>query len=237
MSSQSLDTAKDNAPRPARRTQAERSEESRRRLLDAAFDLLVERCSLHFTLSDVGERAGYSRGLPSQVFGTKDRLMIELVQHLNTVSREMPLLNIHEEGFSAVLGTVAGIMAAPETQKKVSLSLQVLLGEAAQPGSPIRDSVAGLSRMASGYISKHLRLAIAHGDIRSDINPRAQGILIMSAIHGALRQWLVDPDRIATDDLRREILIGLIRALALDPPRWLASWNLLPENSQPDQPG
>jgi TetR/AcrR family acrAB operon transcriptional repressor len=215
-----------------RRTQAERSKESRRRLLDAAFDLLVERCSLQFTLSDVGERAGYSRGLPGQVFGSKDGLMIELVQHLNTVTREMPLLDIRDDGFRAVLATVAGMMAAPETQRKISLSLQILLGEAAQPGSPIHEPVAGLSRMASGYISKQLRLAVARGEVRPDINPRAQGILIISAIHGALRQWLVDPERISTEDLRREILMGLIRGMAVQPDLWLAEW--LPPRTRSD---
>ena len=68
--------------RRARRTQAERSEASRRRLLDAAFELLSERGSTLFTLAEVGERAGYSRGLPSQVFGTKAALLQQLVPHL-----------------------------------------------------------------------------------------------------------------------------------------------------------
>lgn len=207
-----------------RRTQAERSETSRRRLLDAAFDLMIERGSLRFTLSDVGERAGYSRGLPSQVFGSKTGLMQDLVQHLITISLELPSITPELEGFHAVLNRVSIILKAPPAQKRISLSLQVLIAEAHNTNSPIREAVASLARISAGYVSKNLRIGVEAGDVRPDINPRAQAILVMSAVHGALRQWLIDPDRIATEDLRLEMLSSVIRSVAVDPEPWLRQW-------------
>ena len=70
MTQAAIDASSTPVGKPARRSQAERREESRRRMLDAAFELLSERQGIGFTLSDVGERAGYSRGLPTQTFGT-----------------------------------------------------------------------------------------------------------------------------------------------------------------------
>lgn len=207
-----------------RRTQAERSETSRRRLLDAAFDLMIERGSLRFTLSDVGERAGYSRGLPSQVFGSKTSLMQDLVQHLITVSLELPSIVNETDGFEAVLNRVSAILEAPPAQKRISLTLQVLIAEAHHGNSPLRGAVASLARISAGYISKNLRIGIAAGDVRPDINPRAQAVLVMAAVHGALRQWLIDPERVSTFELRQEMLASLIRAVAADPGPWLRKW-------------
>jgi AcrR family transcriptional regulator len=211
------------AGRP-RRTQAERSETSRRLLLDAAFDLVIERGSLNFTLSDVGERAGYSRGLPSQVFGSKAGLVNGLVEHLITVSLEMSLQDPNSEGLTAVLKMVGLALEVPEGQRRISIGLQVLVSEAHQTESPIRDAVIQLARASAGYVSKNLRIAIAAGDVRPEIDPRAQGVMLMSGMHGALRQWLLDPRRIDIAMVRREMLGNLIRALAVDPTPWLAKW-------------
>lgn len=209
----------------ARRTQAERSEESRRRLLDAAFELLAERGATDFTLADVGARAGYSRGLPGAVFGSKTGLLQQLVPHMNTVSTEIPVADPSLQGLDAVLSLVGRILDAPEKQLKVSQGLQVLLGEAVRRDSPLRAPAAGLTLFASRFVSRHLRIGIKAGEVRADVNPRAQSMLIMSAAHGVLRQWLVIPDRATTAEIRREMLDSLIRTLATDPRaarrRWL----------------
>jgi AcrR family transcriptional regulator len=58
---------------PRRRTQAERRAAARDRLLQAAAELIAE-CGLPaVTLAQVGERAGYSRGIANHHFGTKSR--------------------------------------------------------------------------------------------------------------------------------------------------------------------
>ena len=54
-----------------RLTQVERKEISDAKMLDAAVDLIVERGAGQATLKDVGEKAGYSRGLVGYRFGNK----------------------------------------------------------------------------------------------------------------------------------------------------------------------
>ena len=50
-----------------RRSQAQRRDEAERRLLSAAVRLVGERGLERITLAEVGEAAGYSRGLPGEI--------------------------------------------------------------------------------------------------------------------------------------------------------------------------
>ena len=57
-----------------RLTQVERKEISDAKMLEAAVDLIVERGAGQVTLKDVGEKAGYSRGLAGYRFGNREGL-------------------------------------------------------------------------------------------------------------------------------------------------------------------
>lgn len=65
-----------------RRTQAERSAATRRRLLDATVACLVELGYGGTTTSAVAERAGVSRGAQLHHYGTRQQLMGAAVEHL-----------------------------------------------------------------------------------------------------------------------------------------------------------
>jgi len=65
-----------------RRTQAERTEISDQRMFDVTVKLIVERGPAQTRLADVGVLAGYSRGLASHRFGSKDRLFNFVVLRL-----------------------------------------------------------------------------------------------------------------------------------------------------------
>ena len=60
-------------------TQPERSALSDARMADAAIALICERGAAATTLKDVGLRAGYSRGLASYRFGSKEGLWAFLI--------------------------------------------------------------------------------------------------------------------------------------------------------------
>jgi AcrR family transcriptional regulator len=62
--------------------QDEKSAETRRRLLDAAIECLIERGYANITSSEIAERAGLSRGAQLYHFPTKEELLIRAVEHL-----------------------------------------------------------------------------------------------------------------------------------------------------------
>lgn len=66
----------------ARRTQGERSEEMRRRILDAAVDLLAQKGYAGFRTADVAKVAGVSRGAQTHHFPSKDDLVVAVVAHV-----------------------------------------------------------------------------------------------------------------------------------------------------------
>jgi AcrR family transcriptional regulator len=66
----------------SRRTQEERSAETRARLLDATIDCLVELGYSGTTTTEVAERAGVSRGAQLHHFPTKEELVLAAVEHL-----------------------------------------------------------------------------------------------------------------------------------------------------------
>jgi len=67
---------------PARRTQAERSAETRRRVLDAAVDCLVDRGYARTTVEEVARRAGVSLGAERHHFPSKIALLTAACRHL-----------------------------------------------------------------------------------------------------------------------------------------------------------
>ena len=69
----------DPAEKPARRSHLERTELSDRLMLDATEALILELGTQKTTLKEVGERAGYSRGLAHARFGNKETLLPELI--------------------------------------------------------------------------------------------------------------------------------------------------------------
>ncbi|HEY2978691.1 MAG TPA: helix-turn-helix domain-containing protein, partial [Burkholderiaceae bacterium] len=70
------------AARPQRRTHAQRREEAEQRLLDAALAIVARRGAVRMTLAEVGEAAGYSRGLPAHRFGSKAGLVHALAGYI-----------------------------------------------------------------------------------------------------------------------------------------------------------
>ena len=66
---------------PVRRTQQERSSQAEKALMDAAAELFARHGVDQTSLADVGQAAGYSRGLVNHHFGTKATLVERLARH------------------------------------------------------------------------------------------------------------------------------------------------------------
>src|SRR6187431_2555326 len=78
----------DRATLTARRSQTERRDESERRLLKAAMEVIVEQGVRAATFEAIGQKAGYSRGLATQKFGSKQGMTEALIGHLHERQNE-----------------------------------------------------------------------------------------------------------------------------------------------------
>ncbi|MGE6760251.1 TetR/AcrR family transcriptional regulator [Corallococcus interemptor] len=99
------------AAAPARRTQAERRESTRRKLLDATIETLVEQGYARLTTVEVAKRAGVSQGALFTHFETKEELLAVAVEHL------FPRL---------IQDFLAGVGARPSGRDRVGAAVDML---------------------------------------------------------------------------------------------------------------
>ena len=90
-----------------RRSQTERREEAEHRLLQAALEIVARRGSVRMTLAEVGEAAGYSRGLPAHRFGSKAGLVHALAGYIGErFGQQREQGPKPEPGLDAILGNI-----------------------------------------------------------------------------------------------------------------------------------
>lgn len=197
-----------------RRTQAERRSEAERALLQAAVSIVAKDGLERFTLADVGEAAGYSRGLPAHYFGNKERFVGALAVHIvRNFGRSLARVEKHPAGLERLLGLCSYYFDSAQKDPKSTRALFAVLGEAIT-NTKLARTIADLNDRSVASIADNIRAASASGQIRKGINARATARLVLSGLRGAVGQWLMDPDGIDLRSLRSEFLSGLKRSLA-----------------------
>jgi len=201
------------AARLERRSQAERRDEAEQRLLAAAVRLVAERGLDRITLADVGEAAGYSRGLPAHYFGSKSGLIVTLASHLvGEFGRALSRTERHGPGLARILGMAAFYFDSARREPTATKALFVLLGDGLSNGL-IRGQLAELNARSAKAFAVNIRAAIEAGEARADIDAAAMGILILAGLRGAVSQWLLAPDEIDLAAVRDTFVASLTRSL------------------------
>lgn len=82
--------------RAPRRTQAERTQTTQRKLIDCAIDLLKEKRYASLRMADVAERAGVSKGAQTHHFPSKDMLVLQALEEVykNTMQRALDRIEV-----------------------------------------------------------------------------------------------------------------------------------------------
>jgi AcrR family transcriptional regulator len=196
-----------------RRSQAQRRDEAEERLLAAAVRLVGERGLERITLAQVGEAAGYSRGLPAHYFGGKDGLVVALASHLiEGFGRALERSERHRPGLDRLLGMVGFYLGSARKTPAVTRALFVLLGEGLSNGL-VTERLAHLNARSVKAIETNLRAGVAAGDVRKDVDAKSQALLILAGLRGAVGLWLLAPDVVDLRAVRTEFVASLRRSL------------------------
>jgi AcrR family transcriptional regulator len=197
-----------------RRSQAQRRDEAERRLLSAAVRLVGERGLERITLAEVGEAAGYSRGLPGHYFGGKDGLVVALASHLiEGFGRALERSERHRPGLERLLGMVGFYLGSARKTPAATRALFVVLGEGLS-NALVTKRLAQLNARSAKAIEVDLRAGVAAGDVRGDIDATSQAILILAGLRGAVGLWLLAPDAVDLRAVRDAFVASLRRSLA-----------------------
>jgi AcrR family transcriptional regulator len=180
---------------PPRRTQAERRAESERNILQAAAELIAEQGVGAATLEKVGARAGYSRGLATQKYGSKQGLIEALIAHLHA-RMETLLRDSHVEqmtGLDAVLAFVSIFLRELADNEEVRAYFMLMAGAVAD-----RSVVRGVFAASHEAVSERLQTLLSRGQtdgsVDTSLDVPATAILIGSTLIGLSTQHLVDPN-------------------------------------------
>jgi AcrR family transcriptional regulator len=202
------------ALRAERRSQAERREEAEARLLQAAIAMVAERGLERVTLADIGEAAGYSRGLPAHYFGSKAGLIVTLAQRLvGDFGQALDRVERHPPGLERLAGIVRFYLDSACKDPVGAKALLVLLGDGLN-NDLVREPLAALNARSVKAFETNLAAAIEKGEARADIDVQAQAILILATLRGVVSQWQLAPEHIDLARVRDELVASLKRSLA-----------------------
>jgi AcrR family transcriptional regulator len=175
-------------------TQPERSALSDARMADAAIALICERGAAATTLKDVGLRAGYSRGLASYRFGSKEGLWAFLIH------------TIGEEWLAELGQVVAGttglqtIHAAVDAHCRFLLesserirAFYVLWFESIGPDPSLRTVIIGAHARRQRDVEAWITSGIEADTVRADVDVRSVAEQFCAAIIGIVYTWLLAP--------------------------------------------
>jgi TetR/AcrR family acrAB operon transcriptional repressor len=173
------------------RKQVERREEAETKILHAAIRLIVDKGYDRFSLAEVGEAAGYSRGLPAHYFGKKEDLLSEVVRYIvdnyrldtsktDNVEAGLPTLIARIRAYGQVSGS------------RGSRALGTLIAEAMfRP--KLKRTVSALNLQGAKRLEAEIQAGIAAGNVRPDVNVKAQAAVIYAFLRGQMAFAALDP--------------------------------------------
>ncbi|MGW6012111.1 TetR/AcrR family transcriptional regulator [Streptomyces sp. NPDC055210] len=197
----------------ARRTQKQRREEAETALLTAAAELVDEQGVRALTLAGVGERAGYSRGLVTHYFGSKQALVERLAR--SAQAGFVPGLDGLPPGLDRLLRLIDGYIGGLGRMGALNRVFLKLWTEAAT-ATELTPLFRERNEAFHADLYEDLAAGIADGAIRPDVAPDETATAIIAQLRGIGMQRLVDPERVDTERLRIQVT-GLWRT-ALEQP-------------------
>ncbi|MCQ4359959.1 MULTISPECIES: TetR/AcrR family transcriptional regulator [Mycobacterium] len=176
-----------------RKTQQERVEESARRLMDAAIELFAERGYEQTSVAEIGLRAGYSRAMVRERYGSKEALLNALIKS----QYEDRLMAPTAEGATALEGIferIDRLESLRARDARLLRALYVLEFEAVGPVPALRPHIAGWFAWVQSNTVKALLQGQSDGSVKAtiDVDDEAEQF-VLTAI-GIAYRWSLEGD-------------------------------------------
>ena len=196
----------------ARRTQKQRRDQAEAALLHAAAELVVEQGVRSLTLARVSDRAGYSRGLVTHHFGSKQALLERLARATQTGF--VPGLDVLPPGLDRLLRLIDGYLGALGEVGVLNRAFLLLWAEAAT-ASELAPIFRERDEAFRADLREDVAAGIADGAIRPEVVPDEVAIAVVGQLRGIGLQRLLDPQAVDMPRLRRSVTEHWRRALAV----------------------
>jgi AcrR family transcriptional regulator len=182
-------------------TQAERSAESDRYMFESAIRLIVERGPEKTTLTDIGIDAGYSRGLATYRYKTKDVFFTAVIEHLHQAwCRELDQAIENTQGRDSVLGAVTALQNFVKKQPDMLRAMYNLYYYSVDHQSEMTQKLDAIHTNQRRQAMSWAQQAIERGEANPQLPLERFAEQYCALIFGAIYQWLVNPKKV---DLKR----------------------------------
>ncbi len=201
--------------RKAPRTHEERRELSEKQMLKAAIALFARQGYLKTTLTEVGREAGYTAGLVSHKFGSKEGLLQAVVDHISKRFLNDQLGDAIEQASAteSMRNYIDIYLTEVSLREGPMRALYVIMGEALGAVPEIRKSIADLNAGARGRLIGIIERGIEQGEFRKDTDTEAAAALIIGALRGLVMQHLIDPKGLKLKNLHDTVKGTVIASL------------------------
>jgi AcrR family transcriptional regulator len=166
--------------------------ERRAQLVAIAIEMFGQRGFAGSSLRTIADRAGVSHATLIRHFGTKEGLLIAVLQAWERQSAEQELSDV--SGL-AYLRRLPDIMAGHRRNRGLLELFTTITAEASNPEHPAHDYVVQRYETNLRTFSRHLQEAVETGDVGplSEAQVTLEARLLTAALDGIGLQWLLDP--------------------------------------------
>ncbi|MDS0139177.1 MULTISPECIES: TetR/AcrR family transcriptional regulator [unclassified Amycolatopsis] len=199
--------------RPARRTQEQRRAETERRVLDAAMALIARSGSRAVTLAEVGEAAGYSRGIVYHHFGSRERLLEAVLD----AAQRFDVPAYDGDGLEHLVRIVEAYLRNVVRRTPSARAFLQLWGEAIAADPLLAPLFARRDADFRQLLADVLRQGVADGSVRSDVHPAAAAVLVVALVRGTGLQLIAQPPVRNVPTLIREATRSVRAAFTVAP--------------------
>jgi AcrR family transcriptional regulator len=177
-----------------RLTQAERRERSEQELLEATMRVVSASGVAAATFDAIGKEAGYSRGLVTQRFGSKDGLIRSLIEALHGWQRDaLDAADVERmDGLSALCAFVE-LHCRSLDGREEDKAYYMLLAAAVADRLETRAAFAESHEVERVLIRGLIERGQAEGSIRKDADADATALMAGCALIGIRMQNMIDP--------------------------------------------
>lgn len=174
-----------------RLTQLERRTISERKLMEAGINMIAERGLDNISMADIGVAAGYSRGLPTQYFGTLKEFQRVLVHFIVSEYREYLLKRGESPGLKSLIDIIRKDCDPSQRDTMLMSIIYIIMSDTAR--DPVfDDDLVGLRDATLDLIELHINAGIRKKEIRKSVDPKRLAMIVMISVRGLIEEWLLD---------------------------------------------
>ena len=170
-----------------------RGADRREELIAVATRLIARNGSRGTTLADIAHEAGVSQAAVVYHFGTKEGLLNAILDARDSFEDGL-IWRLGPDPGMRIFGIIADIVAGWADHPDLVGLLGVLIAENVGDDDALRPRLAANYRLTVDRLAATLASAQEHGEMRTDVDPRAKAIEILAYLSGLELAWLVSSD-------------------------------------------